>query len=176
MKKPLKTAAFSFPREAQRDTLRKFRSGSPPEPFPQYRPPRCHMPDSAYTGNQSGYIMTPSRRGPRPLDASQQQRSRQYRHGKGEREQPCHAVPAHRPFPPSLIPSPMVPEMQKDQREKGDAGERMPYRPHVPYIVALRLSCDMQSHPGRKHRCEKRYQCRIRNKYTPFPAHLFSAK
>ena len=98
MKKPLKTAAFSFPREAQRDTLRKFRSGSPPEPFPQYRPPRCHMPDSAYTGNQSGYIMTPSRRGPRPLDASQQQRSRQYRHGKGEREQPCHAVPAHRPF------------------------------------------------------------------------------
>lgn len=42
----------------------------------------------------------------------------------------------------------MVPEMQKDQREKGDAGERMPYRPHVPYIVALRLSGDMQSHPG----------------------------
>ena len=70
----------------------------------------------------------------------------------------------------------MVPEMQKDQREKGDAGERMPYRPHVPYIVALCLSGDMQSHPGRKHRCEKRYQCRIRNKYTPFPAHLFSAK
>ena len=85
MKKPLKTAAFPFPREAQRDTLRKFRSGSPPEPFPQYRP-------------------------------------------------------------------------------------------HMPYIVALRLSGDMQSHPGRKHRCEKRYQCRIRNKYTPFPAHLFSAK
>ena len=43
----------------------------------------------------------------------------------------------------------MVPEMQKDQREKGDAGERMPYRPHMPYIVALRLSGDMQSHPGR---------------------------
>ena len=69
----------------------------------------------------------------------------------------------------------MVPEMQKDQREKGDAGERMPYRPHAPYIVALRLSGDMLSHPGRKHRCEKRYQCRIRNKYTPFPANLISA-
>ncbi len=145
MKKPLFSAAFSFPREAQRDTLRKFRSGSPPEPFPQYRPPRCHMPDSAYTGNQSGYIMTPSRRGPRPLDASQQQRSRQYRHGKGEREQPCHAVPAHRPFPPSLIPSPMVPEMQKDQREKGDAGERMhtAHTCHTSWLCVSPATCSL---------------------------------
>lgn len=70
----------------------------------------------------------------------------------------------------------MVPEMQKNQRQKGDAGERMPYRPRMPYIVTPRLSGDMQSHPGRKHRREKRHQCRIRIKHTPFSAHLFSAK
>ncbi len=150
MKSRCFSAAFSFPREAQRDTLPEVPLRSPPEPFPQYWPPRCHMPDSAYTGNQSGYIMTPSRRGPRPLDASQQQRSQASTVTAKESES-NHVTPFLRT---DLFLHPLYHPQWCRRCRKTSARKAMPasvcHTAHVPYIVALRLSGDMQSHPGRK--------------------------